>query len=221
MHRSYTDWIGEYIGKLKEEDSYYMPFDKNTYYNNLSQLYHNLENKIKLHPDIKHPVCKLIVGKNKEYEMRYNYEDSLFSMALWAHKTYILDNEPTGNGNKSLPRELFKYGSPTGYAKNFMSGYKSAMEDEKEQMNADEFNIPTEWTVYTLHIDTKAELKIKFNLKHFKEEVVFLKGKCFINFPYEELEGDFINHVECEATEVKKEEYRAPPIEPANQQSNS
>ena len=59
--------------------------------------------------------------------MKGSFETPLFHMALWAHKTYVLDNEPTGTSNNSLPKELFKFASPQGFAKLFVSTYTGGM----------------------------------------------------------------------------------------------
>jgi hypothetical protein len=49
-------------------------------------------------------------------------------MTLWAHLTYILTNQPLiNNTNQSLPKDLFKFGNPTGYAKYFISIGKHEM----------------------------------------------------------------------------------------------
>ena len=53
-------------------------------------------------------------------------------MALWAHETYVLPNEPTGFSNKSLPKELFKFSEPLDYAVHFVGIHKKKVEgDEK------------------------------------------------------------------------------------------
>ena len=68
LYRNYADWIWDYICKLKEEESYYIQFDKNMFHNNLVQLYLAFSEKLKaLGYDLEAPVNKRIIGKNKEY----------------------------------------------------------------------------------------------------------------------------------------------------------
>lgn len=137
--------------------------------------------------------------------MRATYETPNFHMALWAHRTYYLDNEPTGTTNKSLPKQLFKFASPEGYAKLFVSTYKSYMDNEGDKNDdKEEYGIPHDWTLYTLHIETKQNLKLTFKLKNFQEEIIFLKGKTYVNFPYEQLEGDLSDYIDFELQEEAK-----------------
>ena len=81
------------------------------------------------------PINKKIIGKNQNLEMRASLETPEYHMALWAHKTYILDNEPLGGMNKSLPKEFFKFASPEGFAKKFVSTYKSSSAHNNENEN--------------------------------------------------------------------------------------
>lgn len=65
-------------------------------------------------------------------------------MTLWSHLTYVLPNEPTIFGNKSLPKELFKFSNPIGFAKYF-SSLNSEMLEPSDQLQS-------EFTTYTLEI---------------------------------------------------------------------
>ena len=78
--------------------------------------------------------------------MKSSYETPYYHMALWAHKTYILDNLPTGIVNKSMPKDMFRFGSPSGFAKNFVSTYKGSMDVEGEnEQDKDEFGKRIIW----------------------------------------------------------------------------
>lgn len=53
----------------------------------------------------------------------------------------------------------------------------------------DSEDIASEYTVYTLEIDSKQLLKLDIKLDMFKQEINVHKGKIFINFPYKEIHG--------------------------------
>lgn len=53
----------------------------------------------------------------------------------------------------------------------------------------DSEDIASEYTVYTLEIDSKQLLKLDIKLDMFKQEINVHKGKIFINFPYKEING--------------------------------
>ena len=64
--------------------------------------------------------------------MKTSHETPDFHVALWAHETFVLDNLPTGTSNKSMPKELFTYGKPLGFAKKFVHIYKDSPDLEEE-----------------------------------------------------------------------------------------
>lgn len=112
MFRSYLDWIEKYIRCFK--DSYVMEdriSEKINLIEKMNEMYKHLSERIAT-SDIVLPVNKNIIGRNKELSAIESMYDENYKMTLWAHKTYILKNEPLILCNGSLPKELFKFGHP-------------------------------------------------------------------------------------------------------------
>lgn len=101
--------------------------DKTVKVTNMVTMFNYLVEKTKTLP-LDLPVNKLIIGRNRDlYAIQSTFTQD-YKMTLWAHLTYILPNLPLNNNtNHSLPKDLFKFGNPTGYAKYFISIGKHEM----------------------------------------------------------------------------------------------
>lgn len=162
MYRSYLDWIEKYIAAFR--DSYVMEesvADKAAKITSMLEMYNYLVAKTKSE-GLELPVNGKIIGRNKDLYAIESVFDEQYKMTLWAHLTYTLPNLPALTSNHSLPKEQFKFGNPTGIARYFISMSKSEMLEENPEIN-------TELTTYTLELDSKQPLRLKFSLPEFSE----------------------------------------------------
>ena len=85
---------------MKTEEHYGLPLDKNILADKLNTLLEEYHKKTADNP-LKNqlPVNKKIIGKNATVILKESLKADAYSVDMWAHETYVLNNRPFNIGN--------------------------------------------------------------------------------------------------------------------------
>ena len=100
------DWIETFAIKIKTEEHYGLPLDKNILTEKFNKLLEEYNQKVQENPLFKElPVNKKIIGKNANVDLKESLKTDNFIVDMWAHETFVLNNKPFNIGNVELPDE--------------------------------------------------------------------------------------------------------------------
>lgn len=105
-------WIDIFAQKLKNEEHYGLPLEKDILTEKLGKLIDQYKTKANNKAGFSDlPINKKIIGKNYQTLLKDSFVCDKYKMQQWAHETYVLPNRPFGSGNLSLPDDEFSFAS--------------------------------------------------------------------------------------------------------------